>query len=168
MNIFVFDVESDGLYGEGFAFGAVVMDPRGNELAALQACCLEGVQEKWVQENVLPHLQDMPQVSSRALVRQLFWDFYMQWKDKCRIFGDVIYPVEAEFMRRCVLDHRAVWDGPFPLLDVSAVMLACGYDPLTDGMLFTQISGQAHHPLFDARVSAHKLLRLIDEKKLVL
>ena len=168
MSIFIFDVESDGLYGEGFAFGALVMDAEGNEIASAEACCMEGVQNEWVRENVLTHIGDMPMVSSRAEVRRLFWKFYMQWKDKCHVFGDVIYPVEAEFMRQCVTENNAVWDGPFPLLDVSSVMLSCGYDPLTDGKEFTGITGDTHHPLFDARISARKLLRLMREGKLQL
>ncbi len=168
MYIFSFDVESNGLYGEGFAFGAVVMDEHGQELAAAQACCLKNVSDSWVTENVLPYLADMPQLASREEVRHAFWEFYMQWKGKCHVVADVAYPVDMEFLRQSALEHHGEWDAPFPLLDVASIMFACGEDPLTDGAAFTGCIGDNHQPLFDARVSAHKLVRLIREKKLVL
>ena len=168
MYIFSFDVESDGLYGEGFAFGAVVMTPQGQEIAAAEACCLDGVTDGWVQANVLPHLHSMPQSASRAEVRRVFWDFYMAWKDQCRIFADVAYPVDAHFLRQCAQENHGEWDAPYPLLDVASVLLACGVDPLIDGASYTGSTGDNHHPLFDARVSARKLVRLVRENRLKL
>lgn len=168
MYIFSFDVESDGLYGEGFAFGAVVMDQQGQEIASAEACCLDGVTNAWVQENVLPHLGRMPQAASRAEVRRVFWDFYMTWKEQCRIFADVAYPVDAHFLRQCAQENHGEWDAPYPLLDVASVLLACGVDPLIDGATYTNSTGDNHHPLFDAQVSAKKLVRLIGENRLQL
>lgn len=168
MYIFSFDVESDGLYGEGFAFGAVVMDQHGQEIASAEVCCVEGVHDAWVKENVLPHVADMNQSASREEVRRAFWDFYMTWKDQCRIFADVAYPVDAYFLRQCAQENHGEWDAPYPLLDVASVLLACGVDPLIDGAIYTNSTGDNHHPLFDARVSARKLVRLIGENKLQL
>ncbi len=50
----------------------------------------------------------------------------------------------------------------------ASIMFACGEDSLTDGAAFIGCTGDNHQPLFDARASAHKLVRLIREKKLVL
>ena len=166
MYLFVFDVESDGLYGDGFAVGAVVTDKQGNVIDSVQACSLQNVTNEWVKENVLPHLNDIPMVDSRRTVRDTFWQFYLKWKDQCHIFSDVAYPVEANFLRQCALENNGEWVAPFPLLDISSVMFACGYDPLTDGESFTGSSGAKHNPLFDASVSAKKLARLIALGKL--
>ena len=166
MYIFCFDVESDGLYGEGFAYGAVVYDGQGVEIDACQLGCLKDIQNDWVKENCLPHLADLPMADSRRQVRSSFWQFYLKWKEKCHIFADVAYPVDAQFLRLCAQENNGIWDAPFPLLDVASVMFACGEDPLADGAAYTGIAGDAHQPLYDARVSAHKLLRLIREGKL--
>lgn len=168
MYIFCFDVESDGLYGEGFAYGAVVYSEQGSEMDACQLGCLDGIQDQWVKENCLPYLSDLPRTDSRQQVRQSFWQFYLKWKEKCHIFADVAYPVDAQFLRKCAQENDGIWDAPFPLLDVASVMFACGEDPLVDGAVYTGITGAAHQPLYDARVSAHKLLRLIREGKLKL
>lgn len=168
MYIFCFDVESDGLYGEGFAYGAVVFDEQGLEISYSQLCCLEGIQDQWVKENCLPYLTDLPKAESRQRVRQSFWRFFMKWKEQCHVFSDVVYPVDAQFLRQCAQENDGAWDAPYPLLDVASIMFACGEDPLADGALYTGIKGNAHHPLYDARVSAHKLLRLIREGKIKL
>lgn len=168
MFIFSFDVESDGLYGDGFAFGAVVMDQQGREIDTAELCCLQGVTDPWVQENCLPFLADMPQATTRDEVRRCFWNFYMKWKGQCHIFCDVAYPVDASFLRQCAQSCHGELDAPYPLLDVASIMLGCGEDPLTDGKTYTGLTGDAHCPLFDARVSAHKLLRLVRENKLKL
>lgn len=168
LNIFCFDVESDGLYGEGFAYGAVVFTADGLEVDACQMGCLDSIEDEWVRKNCLPYLETIPKAKNRQQVRQSFWQFYMKWKDHCHIFVDVAYPVDAYFLRLCAQENNGVWDAPFPLLDVASVMFACGEDPLTDGAAYTGITGDAHQPLYDARVSAQKLLRLIQEGKLKL
>ena len=168
MLIFCFDVESDGLYGDGFAYGAVVYSEQGAEIASSQLGCLEGIQDQWVKENCLPALSDLPTADSRRQVRSSFWQFYMKWKEKCHVFADVAYPVEAQFLRQCAQENNGIWEAPFPLLDVASVMFACGEDPLADSAQYTGLMGNVHQPLYDARVSAHKLLRLLREGKLAL
>lgn len=53
MKLFVFDVESDGLYGDGFAVGAVVFDD-GKEVARFSGIAEpEKLENDWVKANVL-------------------------------------------------------------------------------------------------------------------
>ncbi len=171
MFLFVLDVESDGLYGEGFAFAAVVFDQQGTQLASCSAKCItqeEPVEDKWAQKNVLPYLDALPSKATRREVRDEFWRFYQRWKDKSYIMADVAYPVEAGFLAACVRDdlesRKAA--APYPLLDISSLMLAGGYDSLTDGAAFTNQYGDVHNPLYDAKTSAQKVVRLIKEHKI--
>lgn len=124
--------------------------------------------DEWVQAHCLPHLMGLPRVQSRRALPETFWQFYLKWKDRCLILADVVYPVDGSFLAACVRDDEAArrFAGPYPLIDVSSLMLAAGYDPLTDREAFTGLSGQAHDPLHDAAVCAMKVVRLLREKKI--
>lgn len=173
----VFDVESVGLHGEGFAVGAVVVNERGDELDRLYAACpsvladggLEG--RKWLDEH-LPPLMAMQH--SPHEVREEFWKFWLQVKQQGAILcADCPWPVEARFLIQCIDDGIDVvagpagidvrsrdWDGPYPLIDVASVRLAAGYDPLaTEPRLDSELP--IHDPLADARQSARLLIEAL-------
>jgi hypothetical protein len=125
-NIMVFDVESNGLYGEGFAVGAVVSDCKGNILDKLELKSAEGEQNvtsNWVKENVLPHLGNMPVVQTNIELREAFYKFYMKHKDTCVIYSDVNYPVETNFLTAVVNDNLSEREFimPCPLMDIANV-----------------------------------------------
>ena len=159
----VFDVESIGLHGEGFAVGWVVVDRAGKVLQAATLSCPTtlciGTNEdrEWVTANVPPieETHGLP-----VAMRADFWLCWLGWKAKGAVLvADCCWPVEARFLAQCVNDdpHARKWEGPYPLHDLASVMLALGRDPLaTNERLPDELP--AHHPLHDARQSARLLI----------
>lgn len=174
MIVVVFDVESLGLHGEGFAAGAVVVDTEtGETLDELYAACkpsLDGVSAEtahWLTMNVIHHLK-YPHISPRG-VRERFWRFWRKWADKGALLcADCAWPVEANFLRTCVWDNRPEreWKGPYPLLDLSTLLWAQGINPTGT---FERLESElpAHDPLKDARQSARLLLEALARQKAV-
>lgn len=156
------DAESDGLYGEAFAIGAAVLSSKGEVMAAFSGKAEENrVQSAWVRENSLPHLSDLPVYDTRKQLREAFWAFYLQWRERCVILADVPYPVEVGLLRQCVagdLQGREFL-GPFPLIDLASVLYARGLDPLLDRMAFCGVQNRRHHPLDDAIASGLCLIK---------
>ena len=169
---FVFDVESAGLHGEGFAFGYVVVNQDGFVLedigtvfCPLPSC---GDEDKaWLDENVMPHLQVgvFQRQPSTYYLRRVFWERWHKWKSQgAQMVTDCGYPVEANFLSACIADDSAnrAWNGPYPLLDLSSVLLAAGRDPV--GTFERQPRElPAHNPLCDARQSARVLIETLKE-----
>jgi hypothetical protein len=162
MLFMVFDVESVGLHGEGFAVGWVVIDHNGSErdsgVAACHPFAAKGTTEgrSWVQEHVTPHLTEEWTHGSPQGVRGAFWEAWQRWKEQGAVLvADCCWPVEARFLAACVDDHpnEREWQGPYPLHDVATARLAAGYDPLETCHRLKD-EEPAHHPLCDARQSA--------------
>lgn len=162
----VFDVESIGLHGEGFAVGWVVVDSNGVEHASGSLCCpparAKGMQQNrdWVAKNVaaLPITHDFP-----VQIRSEFWKEWQRWnKNGAVLVADCAWPVEARFLAMCVDDAPVVreWTGPYPMHDLASLMLAAGRDPLSiNERLPTELP--AHHPVNDARQSARLLVETL-------
>lgn len=157
MTSFVIDAETDGLYGDVWAIGAVVLDPGGAEIAHFAAQTdPEDVTDPWVRENVLPKC-DHPRYSSRRELRDAFWAFWIGHRESALAIADCGYPVEAGLFRACVADDPAArqWLGPYPLHDVATMLLAAGIDTKSDRFRLAGIDGaRVHDPLEDARASA--------------
>jgi hypothetical protein len=164
----VFDVESVGLHGEGYAVGFVVVDRDGQEIITACYHCdpnhaggdADG--RKWVQENA-----PTPSVGLRRTpfdVRREFWDAWMDAKAHgALLFADCAWPVEARFLAACVDDDREAryWAGPFPLHEIATMRLAAGLDPLaTVERLPSELP--VHDPQADARQSARLLIEALD------
>ena len=164
---FVFDVESVGLHGEGFAVGVAIMDAATGEIEQTAIWCCSPLTAKgyaddyeWVNKNV--DLSDV--MLSRVLpspkeVRKAFWDYWLYWKVNGAVMAaDVAWPVEARFLAACVDDNpvHEKWQGPYPLIDIASVRHAAGFDPLA---LEERREDElpAHNPLADARQSARLL-----------
>lgn len=163
---FVFDIESIGLHGEGFAVGLVVIDKDGNEVeSAVYACppeAAKGTDEnrKWISENV-PELEATHMLPKG--IRAAFWDKWMEYSAQGAVmFADCAWPVEARFLVGCVNDspESREWEGPYPLHDIASIFLAKGQDPKgTYDRLENEMP--AHHPLGDARQSARLLIEAL-------
>ena len=167
---FVFDVESIGLHGEGFAFGYVVVDESGHELeSGLFSTHSNGAagtadSHKWVKENIPP--LEINCISTQML-RTIFWDIWQSWKaDGAQLVTDCGWPVEANFLSGCVADYpdEREWEGPYPLLDVSSVLLAAGKNPVGS---YPRLENElpAHNPLNDARQSARILIECLNDAR---
>lgn len=162
----VFDVESIGLHGEGFAVAWVVVDSTGEKLDEGCLACnpdlCAGTDEarQWVAENV-PVLAGV--LSTKQHLRNAFWHTWRHWADQGAVLvADCPWPVEANFLSACVnLNHRErEWQGPYPLLDLASMLLALGADPLvTTERLLDELP--VHHPLMDARHTARQLMECL-------
>lgn len=174
----VFDVESVGLHGEGFAVGYVVIE-RDKEVESGYFHCWPDAARgdadgrAWIAENVVPILEGsgLAQTYSDGLrspdpkqVRNAFWAAWRGWKAKGAILAaDCPWPVEARFLIACVEDDPAPrnWSGPYPLIDVASVRLAAGLDPLGAEERLDR-EKPIHHPLADARQSARLLIEALN------
>lgn len=169
MIVVMFDVESVGLHGEGFAVGAVVVNVEtGERLEEFRSCCdprlltnwLGDVEAReWLNQN-LPWSSFKWDHTGTWWVRDDFWKFWRRWADKgAYLAADCAWPVEARFLADCVMDDwiRRRWQGPYPLLDLAPVLWAQGRDPkATQNRLPDE--QPAHDPLADARQSARLLV----------
>jgi uncharacterized membrane protein YgcG len=168
----VFDVESVGLYGEGYAVGWVLIDQDGKESANGYVACpslnAKGTDgdRAWINKNVDIHLPE-PFYDTPEEVRNIFWQVWMKAKAKNAILvADTAYPVEANFLLACVnddLDKRKN-DGPYPLLGVESFLQANEQDPKAKyGRLANE--KPEHHPTADARQSGRIFIGCINELK---
>ena len=164
-NFMVFDVESVGLHGEGFAVGYVVVNGDGETLEeGLYICDPDEAQgppadRRWIDNNV--PAMNTPWVSrSPKELRTEFWNLWQVWKKRgVTLWADCAWPVEARFLTQCTDDAPKARElgGPYPLHEIATVALLCGCDPLaTLDRLPNELP--AHNPLNDARQSARVLI----------
>lgn len=164
--IMLFDVESLGLHGPGFAVGAVVFDLAAKEFtiieelySAAQPNLAEARAQDidWLHQNVFPHLKyNRPTIPA---VRDEFWSFWERWRSRGAIlFADCAWPVEARFLIDCVQDDpdKRWWRGPYPLHDLASVHWMNGQKAELRRDRKPEETPE-HHPLADARQSARLL-----------
>lgn len=171
-SFFVFDVESVGLHGEGFAVaGGVYLDNGAGQWEFRFACPIdeaEGDHEgrAWVKTNV-PTLEVTHRVP--VGIRDAFW---AEWKKAKAQYPDIVmaaecgWPVEARFLCACIDDmpEERRWEGPYPLHEIASYMAAAGMDPMAKYER-TPSETPAHDPLTDARLSARLLSEAIGKIK---
>jgi hypothetical protein len=163
----VFDCESVGLHGETFAVGYVVIDGEGKELErACWACYPDEAKgsedgRQWVKENV-PSLERNR--TGPKYIRGDFWGAWLIWRSRGAVLcADCTWPVETRFLSACVDDYPdpRVWNGPYPLYDLTSLRLAAGFDPLTtEDRLPHELP--VHNPLADALQSARLLVETLN------
>ncbi len=173
-----FDIESNGLHGQEFAVGAVVMGVDETIVSEFRGGCpIRGAVDPWVEENVLPMLADYPKnyPNSKAL-REGFWQWYMSVeRDVDYVIVNNGYPVEYRFLIKCQADdiEPRYWQHPFPILDLGSLLIQVGVKPLTNKPDFvaekiTEVPAEQHNPYWDAWVSAlaaFKALKLSGQLK---
>lgn len=164
------DVEKNGLHGPVFAVGAVILRADGEVVQTYRARCpIEGEVRSFVSREVLPALADfeVTHKDARAL-RDDFWQWFVRVKDQCHVFADCGWPAEARFfiaLADDTLDERYL-NGPYPLHEVSTLLLACGIDPDVNREAFAGVEpeahGRKHNPLWDAHVSGLVALKALN------
>jgi hypothetical protein len=168
----VFDVESVGLHGEGFAVGYVVIDADGNTVAPDgRYACLprwavgDSEGRAWIAEKC-------PEIPANCAyprdVRAAFWRDWLGYKEQhAALVADFSWPVEARFLAACVDDEPdnegRPWQGPYPLHEIASFMVAAGLDP--HGTYDRLPDEPEHDPLGDARQSARKLVMALKKLK---
>ena len=161
----VFDVESIGLHGQGFAVGWVLVDEAGREIARdVYACSPDlaaGREEDraWVRAHVSNLEQIGPACTPRD-VRNRFWEAWsLARTEGATLWADCGWPVEARFLASCIYDdlESRQRSGPYPLHEIATVRLVAGEDPLTINERLPS-ERPKHNPLSDARQSARLLI----------
>ena len=168
----VFDVESLGLHGEGYALGWTIVE-EGHESnygyfatspESVEPCITAGKESieasiEWLNRNV--HLPRLTTGSPRE-IRDQFWSTWLNVKRRGgKLWSDVNWPVEANFLSDCVRDDHdeREWDGPYPLMDIGSLRRLMNITPAT--VVFNSYhTGGAHNPLYDARESAKYVVGL--------
>lgn len=163
----IFDVESVGLHGEGFAFGYVVVDLNGvHKEKGWYGCFHElakGSQEgrQWILENIpsevlVPITGSDEECQSPKDVRDKFWQIWTHWKAQgATLWADCCWPVETNFLSACIRDDpkKRTWEGPYPLFDIASIIAGNDSDPLETNER-EEGESPAHHPLADSIQSA--------------
>ena len=157
-----FDLETNGLHGNAFAIGAVLMDAKGHMLEKFTGRCdISGEIDEWVKINVLPAISDLNiNYDSAKDLREAFWEWYLQTEPKADyVVVSNGYPVEYRFLLQCQEENLAerYWQHPFPILDLTSLLLASGHDPSGKSSLINRIVREGgykrHHPLHDAKIA---------------
>jgi len=162
----VFDVESIGLHGEGFAVAFVVVNRAGERLEEAVLACLpekaRGADKNraWVAQNIhaIPAQFETPRE-----LRDAFWAKWLEWKAKgAELAGECCWPVEARFLCACVDDspEEREWPGPHPLWDIANIIGTVGEDSLAPRKRLPD-ELPVHDPLADSRQSARLLVEAL-------
>jgi len=162
--LFSFDAETNGLWGQAFAIGALVYDEQGVEVARfIGRCPIEGEVDGFVKDKVLPTLSGVSEThKSYDELISAFADFYKANKTNADVLVHMGYIVEARLLRDM---HSAGligdWDGPYPLLDVSGNLQQAGENPTSvdeyvkkHQLSVGEFEGGTHNPLYDSAAAA--------------
>lgn len=179
--IFSFDAETNGLWGEAFAIGALVYDENGAEIERFVGRLSESVvTDGWWNSPEDGETETRLQKLARAIpvtyedynsLLADFAKFYLANKADADVVVHMGYIVEAKVLRD-MHDRGLIgeWDGPYPLHDVSGNLQQAGEDPTSVdkyvqkcGLSVGAFQGGTHNPLYDSAVAAvvyrHLLIR---------
>lgn len=172
--VFSFDAETNGLWGQAFAIGAIMYNGDGNEISRfIGRCPIEGEIDSWVKDNVLPQMELIPVThqSYDALLSD-FAKFYLANKKDAHILVHMGVPVESSVIRD-MHDRGYIgdWDAPYPLLDLAGNLQQAGEDPTSPDsyvkkyeLVISEFDGGTHNPLYDSAVAARVLSHLESRK----
>lgn len=184
--VIVFDVESVGLHGEGFAYGAVVVSLESRHICEEHEVYCNprpewGTNEgfDFIQKNCMAplHTRAKTYVDSPKTVRDFFWTLWERVKreseGKALLAADTAWPVEARFLARCVDDMRPsptfsnsdkdnprYWEGPYPLIDIATLLAVCPDANVPRDEALGELP--EHDPLADARHSARQMIHALN------
>lgn len=165
------DVESNGLHGEAFAVGAVLIDCAGKLHDEFSARCpVSDELDPWVEKHVMPSLKDFPETHKDAkAMRDTFWKWFTGAKAEADyVLADNGYPVEDRLLIACQEDNleERYWGHPFPLIDLSSMLLQVGVKTSIErnqfvGEEINPTEVLKHNPRWDAWVSALAMIKAL-------
>jgi len=169
----VLDVESNGLYGQPFCVGAVVMNWGGRVLARqCWRCEIDEVEDEWVLEHVIPQLQHIDITVDNLdelCLRFIEWHGLLTEGMHLPIYADIGFPVDHAFLYylgQCAERRGVPWKSPYPVYDIGSILSARGIN--TDisreeyaGSMVGIASGRPHDPCWDAELSGLCLIRAL-------
>lgn len=168
MKRFFVDAESDGLYGAFLSVAAMVTDEAGAEFDRFYAAVRiprDRIGSQWVRENVYPDLKNAETFfDTESEMLEAFWNFWMKHRADSVCISYVQYPVECRLFARCVAVNEAerVFLGPFPLYDLSTLLVARGYPFNADMQTLSGLNLKSHDAMNDVRMMAAVWNRLSD------
>lgn len=160
MKSFFVDAETDGLYGRFLSVAALVTDECGRELDRFYAAVKveeNEIQTPWVLTNVFPFLKNADvSYSSEDELLEAFWTFWLKHRDGAECVSYVAYPVESRLFSSCVMKdlEERCFLGPFPLYDLSTLLVAKGYGFDVDMVAMSGLDLTAHDAMNDVTMMA--------------
>lgn len=170
--IFSFDAETNGLWGQAFAIGALVYDENGIEIARFVGRLpdTEVTDSWWLSAEQGEALTRFEKIRRAIPVTHDDYDslladfakFYLANKADADIIVHMGYIVEAKILRD-LHDKGLIgdWDGPYPLYDVSGHLRQAGEDPTSVDSYIKkyelsvgEFEGGTHNPLYDSSAAA--------------
>jgi len=159
MKILSIDAETNGLWGQAFSIGAVLIE-NGKEIKRFVARCpIGGDTNEWVAANVLPQMAAIPVTHTdyNSMLTD-FINFYMKNKTDAHVIVHMGVPVEAKlFLDAHSLGILGDWDAPYPLIDISALPeIGTSVDDYNEknGIDIPSFDGGTHNPLYDSYAAA--------------
>lgn len=162
--IFSLDVESNGLYGDGFAFAVVVIDVKTGQMIDKQTGYYREfvVTDEFAKINVLPYLKNLEICYSLKELRNLFWKIYIKYFSeespyfkKVDFIVDNGFPVESNFLNSCIIDNfDRIKNSPFPVYDFATILRSKNISNNMDRMNYIKMNEEKHNPINDALASA--------------
>lgn len=176
-DLIIIDVESNGLWGQPFAVGAVRMTSGGRVIRTFSARCnIDEVPDEWVLNNKIEELLiAFPKVDDARALMGEFIGWYSKEGER-NTFVDTGYPVDCRFLDFMRWDEKWQSYSPYPLYDISSIIMAAGEPPNVDRFEYAQEligekKGVAHDPTWDAELSGlcairalRKLQKLHDQR----
>jgi hypothetical protein len=165
MRIVCFDCESNGLHGDPFCVGAVLIDQAGVESSFVGRCHMVRRPTDWTERNLLPALVDIPVVyptSQELSIAFAWWLSDRFGEGEFTLWSDWCIPVDAKWIIRVMREAKddVEWiNRPLVVHEVSTLLLAAGVREDTDREQYVsgELAGRTatkHHPLWNAEVSA--------------
>lgn len=154
---FFVDAETDGLYGKFLSIAALAIDENGAETEFYASVSVHEseIETEWVRDNVYPYLSSAYDVyETEHEMLEAFWKFWIEHKTGAECVAYVAYPVEARLFNRCAMNdaESRTFEGPFPLYDLSTLLIARGYDADVNMAEFSGLHLDSHDAMNDVRM----------------
>lgn len=156
--VFIVDGETDGLYGEIFAYAAIVADINTGEIVDSIGIYANNIkiESKFVIDNILPVIVSKGMSISRSITNetelmQTFWRFYNKYREESIVIADFAAPVEARMFYVAVTKNKPIreFKAPYPLHELATMLLLNGLDPDMNRDSFMEDKMYKHNPYVD-------------------
>ena len=172
MKIISVDAETDGLYGQVFAIGAVALNRLSGSITEYSARLddLSVVKDAWVRANVIPHVEHIRRVfKTHEDLFDDFWSWLVDQGTEKMLIGHMVHPVETGLFRELIegTERRS----PYPAIHDVATLLWLYEEP--DDSVDAYIAkhglaipaGKPHDPLYDAHAALVAWNHLTQERE---
>ncbi|OUP50171.1 hypothetical protein [Lachnoclostridium sp. An181] len=153
------DAETDGLYGRFLTVAMLILNREMKEIERRYLGVKKEnliVTDKWTKAHVLPVIGGYEEVEDEKQLLEKTWNIWMKYAEHAYAVADVCYPVECRLFQKCVELNRVerMFHAPYPLVDLSSLLLAKGIDPLKNRKELVHNIGeeQTHNAMYDVEL----------------